>query len=171
MNSSVRLSYMCKNPGSILKFSLVFEPIVFSLYRKVYVGGPNLTAQAPGGLTLLAESNHIRAQTKQHPENAGTAAADEPPEYVASWKEVWALIVPGLFSVASIIVQGMGLRYISASLSLMLSGSCIIFTAILSVLLLKCRLNQLHLAGKLKFLSAVALLNDCLNQDVWAWLQ
>lgn len=47
----------------------------------------------------------------------------------------------------SIIFQGMGLRYISASVSMMLSGSCIIFTAILSVSLLKCRLNNLHLSG------------------------
>ena len=62
-------------------------------------------------------------------------------------KEVWALAVPGTLSVLSIIVQGMGLRYISASVSLMLSGSCVIFTAMLSVALLKCRLNYLHLSG------------------------
>lgn len=56
--------------------------------------------------------------------------------------------MPGSLSVASIIVQGMGLQYISASMSMMLSGSCVIFTAALSVLLLKCRLNYLHLMGK-----------------------
>ena len=50
-------------------------------------------------------------------------------------REVLALVIPGAFSVSSILLQGMGLRYISASLSMMLSGSCIIFTAILSIVL------------------------------------
>lgn len=45
-------------------------------------------------------------------------------------------------------VQGYGLQYISASLSMMLSGSCIIFTAIASVWLLKRRLNFLHYSGQ-----------------------
>ena len=52
------------------------------------------------------------------------------------------LILQSFFS-----AQGYGLQYISASLSMMLSGSCIIFTAIASVWLLKRRLNRLHLSG------------------------
>lgn len=66
----------------------------------------------------------------------------------SSYKEILILIVPGTFSVISIVLQGMGLRYISASLSMMLGGSCIIFTAILSIVLLKRRLNLFHISGK-----------------------
>ena len=65
---------------------------------------------------------------------------------------ILALIVPGALSVSSIVLQGMGLQYISASLSMMLSGSCVIFTAILSILLLKRRLNVFHILGELLFL-------------------
>ena len=77
----------------------------------------------------------------------GESDCEEAHKYEAGWKEICALSVPGILSVMSIIVQGMGLRYVSASVSMMLSGCCIIFTAILSVLLLKCRLSNLHLTG------------------------
>lgn len=109
------------------------------------------TSFAAFPLRCICSSSHFLfhgMQTKQ-PEAPESNPVQQPEKSVATWKEVWALIVPGLFSVASIIVQGMGLRYISASLSLMLSGSCIIFTAVLSVLLLKCHLNYLHFSGEL----------------------
>ena len=85
-------------------------------------------------------------QEKAELPNGACSPGGQPPCVVTA-KEVWALAVPGTLSVLSIIVQGMGLRYISASVSLMLSGSCVIFTAMLSVALLKCRLNYLHLSG------------------------
>lgn len=40
----------------------------------------------------------------------------------SSWKELLMLAWPGSLNVMSIIVQGMGLQYISASVSQMISG-------------------------------------------------
>ena len=71
------------------------------------------------------------------------------PEYQQQARSgILVLIVPGVFSVTSILLQGMGLQYISASLSMMLSGSCVIFTAVLSIVLLKRRLNAFHITGQ-----------------------
>ena len=66
----------------------------------------------------------------------------------AQLKQVFALSVPGLLNVLSICIQGVGLQYITATVSLMLSGSCIVFTAALSVVLLRCRLNLYHFSGQ-----------------------
>ncbi|KAK9918918.1 hypothetical protein WJX75_008024 [Coccomyxa subellipsoidea] len=77
----------------------------------------------------------------------------------SSWKELLMLAWPGSLNVMSIIVQGMGLQYISASVSQMISGSCIIFTAALSVLVLKRRLNWLHITGIVLTLMAVVIVS------------
>ncbi|KAK9802798.1 hypothetical protein WJX73_007502 [Symbiochloris irregularis] len=64
-----------------------------------------------------------------------------------SWGDLGRLLVPAVCSVLQIIVQGVGLAYISASTSMVLGGSAILFTAALSTTLLKCRLGKLHWAG------------------------
>lgn len=79
--------------------------------------------------------------------DGGSLVGDEIPQ--KEWSRIFSLIIPGALSVMSILLQGMGLQYISASLSMMLSGSCVIFTAILSILLLKRRLNIFHISGLL----------------------
>ena len=56
--------------------------------------------------------------------------------------------------------QGAGLRYINASVSQMLSGSCILFTAGLSVVVLRAKLNKLHYIGAPSFAGAVVVLHE-----------
>ncbi|BDA48956.1 probable solute carrier family 35 member F6 at N-terminal half [Coccomyxa sp. Obi] len=77
----------------------------------------------------------------------------------SSWKELLMLAWPGTLNIMSIIVQGMGLQYISASVSQMISGSCIIFTAALSVMVLGRRLNWLHITGIVLTLVAVVIVS------------
>eukprot|EP00884_Botryococcus_braunii_P001948 jgi/Botrbrau1/11754/Bobra.0195s0079.1 len=66
---------------------------------------------------------------------------------IPAWSRAWPLFWPALLHGLSVIIQGEGLRYVTASVSQMIAGSCIIFTALLAVLVIKCRLNWLHLAG------------------------
>ena len=89
-----------------------------------------------------------------------TAALDAPPvceldlvmqaskgDHCVTLTDLGRLLLPAITSVASMILQGLGLRYISASTSFVLSGSAILFTAALSVILLRSRLNALHCSG------------------------
>eukprot|EP01026_Neomeris_dumetosa_P033141 TRINITY_DN2637_c0_g2_i3.p1 TRINITY_DN2637_c0_g2~~TRINITY_DN2637_c0_g2_i3.p1 ORF type:complete len:719 (-),score=52.62 TRINITY_DN2637_c0_g2_i3:352-2508(-) len=64
-----------------------------------------------------------------------------------SWKKVVKLILPGLLQQQALGIQGIGLRYVSASVSQMISGSCIIFTAVMAIVFLKRRLNEFHWGG------------------------
>ncbi|KAK9828122.1 hypothetical protein WJX81_007423 [Elliptochloris bilobata] len=64
-----------------------------------------------------------------------------------TWAQLHVLLYPGIANVVSILVQGAGLRFITASVSQMLSGSCILFTAGLSVIVLRAKLNMLHYVG------------------------
>jgi len=61
--------------------------------------------------------------------------------------KVAKLIAPALAGHLALIMQGIGLQYTSASVNQMVSGSCIIFTAMLSVAVLKRRLTPMHITG------------------------
>ena len=50
----------------------------------------------------------------------------------SSWKELLMLAWPGSLNVMSIIVQGMGLQYISASVSQMISGVILDYASFIS---------------------------------------
>ena len=80
---------------------------------------------------------------------------------LVSWSDLGRLVLPALCSVASMVVQGLGLQYISASTSLVLSGSAILFTAALSTLLLRCRLNSMHCLGESVFSVPLAASTAC----------
>lgn len=56
--------------------------------------------------------------------------------------------------------KGAGLRFITASVSQMLSGSCILFTAGLSVVVLRAKLNMLHYVGARPLSSAFCTAAD-----------
>eukprot|EP00884_Botryococcus_braunii_P001950 jgi/Botrbrau1/11756/Bobra.0195s0081.1 len=71
----------------------------------------------------------------------------EEPSTSICWPDLKALLLPALCNVLSILLQGEGLRFITASVSQMVAGSCILFTALLALILLRCRLNWLHLTG------------------------
>mmetsp|Transcript_25022 Transcript_25022/g.62973 ORF Transcript_25022/g.62973 Transcript_25022/m.62973 type:complete len:435 (-) Transcript_25022:1767-3071(-) len=71
-------------------------------------------------------------------------------------QKVYKLVAPGVTGHMALVLQGIGLQYTSASINQMVSGSCIVFTAILSVLILKRRLTRLHSIGVL--LSMVGVL-------------
>lgn len=66
---------------------------------------------------------------------------------IPPWPRMWPLFWPAALHGMSVIIQGEGLRYVTASVSQMIAGSCIIFTALLAVLIIKCRLNWLHITG------------------------
>ncbi|KAK9808678.1 hypothetical protein WJX72_001816 [[Myrmecia] bisecta] len=57
------------------------------------------------------------------------------------------LSAPGIAGIVSITLQGIGLKYISASVSLVISSSVVIFTALLAITILKRRLMWLHWLG------------------------
>ena len=99
---------------------------------------------------LQADSGPVPAQTVK-------------PVLPVTWTDVGRLVLPALCSCGQMIVQGLGLRYISASTSLVLSGSAILFTAALSMIFLRSRLNALHCWGTLltKPLSVMCLSTAC----------
>lgn len=81
-------------------------------------------------------------------EHAAKRRDRAPPERGNTFFGVTDRAVPAsCLSTPRLRAQGAGLRFISASVSQMLSGSCILFTAALSVIVLRAKLNKLHYAG------------------------
>jgi len=74
-------------------------------------------------------------------------------------RKVLQLIAPGVTGHMALVLQGIGLQYTSASINQMVSGSCIVFTAVLSVLILKRRLTRLHAIGVVLSLVGVLIVS------------
>ena len=108
-----------------------------------------MSLQVPGSASML----------KLSPE--GQAA-----RHKVKWSDLAKLILPATCSFASIVLQGAGLRFISASTSQMLCGSAILFTAALSLIFLGCRLNGLHCTGEQASISP--LHRACLPPDLFS---
>eukprot|EP00193_Tetraselmis_chui_P018154 CAMPEP_0177782328 /NCGR_PEP_ID=MMETSP0491_2-20121128/18392_1 /TAXON_ID=63592 /ORGANISM="Tetraselmis chuii, Strain PLY429" /LENGTH=668 /DNA_ID=CAMNT_0019302587 /DNA_START=82 /DNA_END=2089 /DNA_ORIENTATION=+ len=123
---------------------------------------PTSASQCPTPSRTLSSTSYQTASRR----DALTAPRHDAPCFLekgayghVTLRKVLQLIAPGVTGHMALVLQGIGLQYTSASINQMVSGSCIVFTAVLSVLILKRRLTRLHAIGVVLSLVGVLIVS------------